>query len=91
MNNPSWLDFVSRLRLANVKFVIVGGHAVNFHGYLRTTEDLDLIFLREPETESEVLSALVEFNAFWIGDEIDPETGLEIIHPITIEYFRRHQ
>ncbi len=26
----------------NAPFVIVGGHAVNFHGYIRTTEDVDL-------------------------------------------------
>lgn len=25
-----------------VPFVIIGGHAVNFHGYPRATEDLDL-------------------------------------------------
>src|SRR5258708_38438936 len=27
------------LARARVSFVIIGGHAVNFHGYVRTTED----------------------------------------------------
>ncbi len=32
------------LARAGVPFVIIGGHAVNFHGYVRATEDADVIF-----------------------------------------------
>lgn len=90
MSNPSWRDFVTKLSNRNVKFAVIGGHAVNFHGYLRTTEDLDLVFLREQATEDALLQTLEEFNAFWIGDEIDPETGLEVTHPISLDYLRSH-
>lgn len=90
MNNPSWLEFVAKLSNRNVRFAVIGGHAVNFHGYLRTTEDLDLVFLREKATEGALLQTLVEFAAFWIGDEIDPETGLEVTHPISLDYLRSH-
>jgi predicted nucleotidyltransferase len=30
-----------------LKFVLIGGHAVNYHGYARTTADLDLLVCRD--------------------------------------------
>ncbi len=38
------LSVFQLLARAGVPFVIIGGHAVVFHGYVRTTEDADLIF-----------------------------------------------
>ena len=29
-----------------VPFVVIGGHAVNYHGYIRATEDRDIVLLR---------------------------------------------
>jgi hypothetical protein len=40
------------LAAAGIPFVIIGGHAVNFHGYIRTTEDADIVFRRTPEGAS---------------------------------------
>lgn len=40
-------DFEEFLRLLNrkkVEYVIVGGYAVAFHGYVRVTKDLDILF-----------------------------------------------
>ena len=40
-------DFEEFLRLLTgqgVDFVIVGGYAVAFHGYVRATQDMDLFF-----------------------------------------------
>ena len=48
-DNP--LNVYRLLSRAGVPFVIIGGHAVVFHGYLRTTEDADLIFDRSPASE----------------------------------------
>ena len=79
------IDVLSRY---DVPFAIIGGHAVAFHGYVRATEDTDIIFLRTPESESSLFAALSEVNACWIGDEIDPTTGIEKLHPVTIEYIR---
>ncbi|HPA20912.1 MAG TPA: hypothetical protein PLU30_24400 [Verrucomicrobiae bacterium] len=42
MQPPSILDVLAR---TDVPFVVIGGHAVNFHGYVRTTEDADAGFL----------------------------------------------
>lgn len=90
MNMTGWLDFAETLRSRNVRFAIIGGHAVNFHGYLRATEDLDIVFQRSQATEGELYRTLVEFDAFWIGDTLDLITGLEVTHPITLDYLRSH-
>jgi hypothetical protein len=36
------LNFWRQLRLAGVKFIMVGGVATNLHGYNRTTDDIDV-------------------------------------------------
>jgi hypothetical protein len=72
----------------DVPFVIIGGHAVAYHGYVRATEDTDIIFLRSVEAEAALYEALVEVNARWIANEIDPETHIEYTHPVSPAYIR---
>ena len=45
-----------------VEYLVVGGHAVAFHGYPRFTEDLDLFVRAEPENASRVIAALEAFG-----------------------------
>ena len=79
------LDVLSR---HNVPFVIIGGHAVTYHGFVRATEDTDVVFMRTPESERSLLDALTEVGACWIGNEIDPETGIERTFPVSLPYIR---
>jgi len=76
------------LARAGVPFVIIGGHAVTFHGYVRTTEDADLIFHRTTASETALLSALQSIHACWISNERDPATGIERIVPVSQPYVR---
>lgn len=71
-----------------VPFVVIGGHAVNFHGSLRATEDTDVLWIRSPEAERRLLAALGEIEAAFIGNEIDPATGIERTHPVTAAFVR---
>jgi hypothetical protein len=71
-----------------VPFVIIGGQAVGYHGYLRATEDIDVVFLRSDAAEESLYRALKELNAVWIGREIDPQTGIERAYPVSPEYIR---
>ena len=74
-----------------VPFVVIGGHAVNFHGYPRGTDDSDLIWLRTPESEVALTAALAELDAQYIGNDIDPATGIERGYPVTLGYVQtRH-
>ena len=72
----------------NVPFVVIGGHAVAFHGYVRATEDMDVVVPRTPVIEQALLAALAEINAQWISNEIDPATGIERTYPVTLAYLR---
>lgn len=70
--------------------MIFGGHAVIAHGYMRATEDVDILCLRSSEHDADLLRALQELNAFWISDEIDQDTGIEKTFPVNQEYVSGH-
>jgi hypothetical protein len=76
------------LARAGIPYVIIGGHAVNFHGYVRTTEDADVIFHRTPASETSLLRVLESIHACWVSNERDPQTGLERLVPVTSPYLR---
>lgn len=82
------LNVFQLLACAGVPFVIIGGHAVVFHGYVRTTEDADLIFERTPASESALLEFLQSIHACWISDERDPATGHERLVAVSPAYVR---
>jgi hypothetical protein len=81
-------EILGALRRHGVPFVIIGGHAVNFYGYRRTTEDVDVIWLRTEESEKSLLKALVEIDAQYIGNDIDPATGIERTYPVSASFIR---
>jgi hypothetical protein len=83
---PPDFTILSVLRRHGVPFAVVGGHAVIFHGYRRSTEDLDLVWLRTPESELALTAALIELNARYIGKAIDPATGIERMHPVNLSF-----
>lgn len=72
----------------HVPFVVIGGHAVNVHGYVRATEDTDVLWVRNRDSEERLLRALDELDALYIGSEIDPTTGIERTHPVTEAFVR---
>ena len=80
--NPEF-EIFTLLQRHDVPFVIIGGHAVNVHGYRRVTEDTDVIWARSPETERSLAAALSELEAKYIGEEIDPATGIEKAYPVS--------
>jgi hypothetical protein len=83
-------EILQVLHRHGVPFVVIGGHAVNFHGYARVTEDVDILWLRSSDSEQSLAEALAELDARFIGDEIDPKTGIERDHPVTLSYIQTH-
>ena len=73
-----------------VRFVVIGGHAVNFHGSIRATEDTDILWIRSPGMKTNLLLALTELDARFIGTEIAPApaTGIEQLHPVSASFVR---
>ena len=56
-------DMLVELSDASVDFVVLGGHAVAFHGHPRATKDLDVLVRPTPENASKVYRALAAFGA----------------------------
>jgi hypothetical protein len=57
-----FLDLLRCLNEAGADYMLVGGYAVNVHGYVRATEDLDVWVRANSVNASLVLSALSTFG-----------------------------
>ncbi len=60
--NRDWSEFLSLLISKNVRFVVIGGHAVAGHGEPRLTEDLDLFVEPTRENAVKLRDALIGFG-----------------------------
>lgn len=60
-------DVIIALNKAEVKYLVVGGYAVNFHGYHRGTGDIDLWIEPTNENKINIINALKILN---IDDEM---------------------
>lgn len=80
----------THLKSFDIPYAVIGGHAVSYHGYVRATEDSDIIFKRTANSELSLFQALQGINACWLSNEIDPATGLEKEVPVSIEYIRNN-
>lgn len=61
--DSNYLDMLRCLNKAGVDYIVVGGWAVNLHGYVRATIDLDIWILADQENARKVYAALGEFGA----------------------------
>ena len=55
-------EFLKLLIKNKVKFVLVGGYAVAFHGYVRTTKDMDIFFRNSDDNIHKIINALHDFH-----------------------------
>ena len=46
----------------DVDYTLVGGHAVNFYGYVRATQDMDLLVMPTAENAKRIMDALSAFG-----------------------------
>jgi len=67
MLNSHYKDILSILSEKKVRFLLVGAYAMAVHGYPRSTMDIDLWVMPDPENALLVLQALEDFGAP-IGD-----------------------
>ncbi len=62
LENKDFREFVELLNSNAVKFLVVGGHAVGFHGHPRFTGDLDIWIATDPDNAARVARLLKEFG-----------------------------
>src|ERR1051325_8697503 len=55
-------EFLRLLNLKKVEYLIIGGYAVVYHGYPRSTGDLDIWISKAPENAYRTREALEEFG-----------------------------
>ena len=60
---PDFKELLLEFNAHGVKYLIVGGYAVSFHGEPRATKDLDLFIKSDPENARAAHSALAKFGA----------------------------
>jgi|SRR5271157_3136793 hypothetical protein len=55
-------EFLKLLNEKNVRYLLIGGYAVGYHGYPRATGDMDIWIAIHPDNAKKVISALREFG-----------------------------
>lgn len=70
-------ELLERLVAAEVRFVLVGGLAVNAWGYLRGTDDIDLVPDPEEENLSRLAAVLEELGGgVVVGEKVTTRSGI---------------
>ena len=76
-------EFIQLLDAHDVKYLVVGGAAVNALGFVRMTEDIDFWLQRSSDNAEKTLAALRDFgfDEFSKEDLLDPKAVLMLGRP----------
>ena len=72
---PDFSEFLKLLQDHEVKYLLIGGYAVSFHGYVRATGDMDIWIKRENENAKKLMNVLESFG--FKTENISPELFLK--------------
>jgi len=67
MLSKDFKEFIELLNEHSVRYLVVGGYAVAFHGHPRYTKDLDVWIELSPENADKILTALEKFGFGSLG------------------------
>lgn len=67
MLNQDFKEFIQSLNDNHVRYLVVGGYAVAFHGHPRYTKDIDIWIEMKPENAVNLLKALEQFGFNSLG------------------------
>lgn len=71
---PDFKEFLSSLNAHHVEYLLIGGYAVNYHGYPRATADMDIWVAVHPANADKIVAALREFG--FDSRDLSPELFL---------------
>lgn len=82
---PDFREFAASLNAREVRYLIVGGYAVAFHGHPRYTKDLDVWIERTEENAERLLQALADVGFGHVGldedDFLTPDRLVQLGYP----------
>ena len=75
-------EFIQLLNGHKVKYLVIGGYAVNFHGYPRYTKDIDFWIWLDKENVQHLLSVIKDFGFGSLGltesDFLNPKNIIQL-------------
>ncbi len=79
---PDFVAMLSALSAEGVEFMLVGAHALAAHGFVRATQDIDILVRPTPQNASRVFAALRTFKAPLFdlaeADLVDPDVVYQV-------------
>lgn len=85
VRNQDFREFIQLLNDNDVHYLVVGGHAVAFHGHPRYTKDLDVWVWIDEANAQKIVVALNQFGFASLGltvaDFLEPNTTIQLGYP----------
>ncbi len=81
-------EFIELLNEHNVKYLVIGGYAVNFHGYPRYTKDIDFWLWMTESNIKKLIKAITKFGFGGLSLEIEDFMTPENIIQLGYEPYR---
>ena len=72
---PDFRDFLQLLNENEVRYLLIGGYAVGYHGYPRATLDMDIWIAVDPTNAEKMVEVMVGFG--FAEDAVSPRHFLE--------------
>ena len=60
--HPEFVSFIKCAKKNNLRYLLIGGYAVNFHGYNRNTQDLDVWIAPTAENKKAFIDTMLCMN-----------------------------
>ena len=83
--NPDFKEFLLLLNENEVRYLVVGGYAVAFHGHPRYTKDIDIWIDLDEQNAQKVIQALIAFGFGSLNltssDLLEPDTVIQLGYP----------
>jgi hypothetical protein len=83
--NQDFKEFIQSLNDNQVRYLVIGGYAVAFHGYPRYTKDIDIWVEMSQENATNLIKALEQFGFgslnLQASDFLDPDQVIQLGYP----------
>lgn len=94
MDPGPFASLLADLGRAEVRYLVVGGVACALNGYVRTTEDVDILVDRDPDNIRRLLAVLANFGEghardLSVDDFTDEEGAISICEEFPLDVFTR--